>query len=284
MPRLKPCQKCGRDYHPLRRGYCNRCDMQRRARHGYRCSFVDAQPVREHVAVLTEAGIGLRRLAQISGVSRSTLTSLVAGRSERGTGPSKRLSEKTAAAILAVAVPAVPHDHSVAGHHLVDAIGTVRRAQAMVAFGYPRCVIARRIGVSPANATRLFDPATLRVTAETARKVAALFDELQATPGPSQRARNDGLRNGWEPPLAWDDDEIDHFAVRLDNSPAAPEEPLNFAELYEELRYLGYTDAEIAHREGIQLDSLYQRLRRSSAETAEATETIEAETVSSPAA
>lgn len=44
MPQAKPCEKCGRDYYPLRRGYCHRCDMQRRARYGYQCSFVDAAP------------------------------------------------------------------------------------------------------------------------------------------------------------------------------------------------------------------------------------------------
>lgn len=267
MPTPKPCEKCGRNYYPLRRGYCNRCDMRRRTLYGYQCSFVDAQPVRDHVATLRAAGIGLRRVSALSGVSRTTLTSLMVGRSERGTGPSKRISDKTAQAILAVAVPAVPHADSVAGHHLVDAIGTVRRAQALVAFGYPRRYIAERLGIAPTNATRLFDPFTLRVTADTARKMAALFDELQATPGPSQRARNDARRNGWEPPLAWDDDEIDHFTVSLDDVSPAEDEPIDFDELYEELRYLGFTDAEIAQREGIKLDSLHQRLRRSSTDT-----------------
>ena len=104
MPQAKPCEKCGRDYYPLRRGYCHRCDMQRRARYGYQCSFVDAAPVRQHVAALGAAGIGLRRLAQLSGVSRSALTCLVNGRSERGSGPNKRVSAATAQAILAIEV------------------------------------------------------------------------------------------------------------------------------------------------------------------------------------
>ena len=26
MSQLRPCEKCGRDYYPLRRGYCHRCD------------------------------------------------------------------------------------------------------------------------------------------------------------------------------------------------------------------------------------------------------------------
>lgn len=236
--------------------------MQRRSRYGYECSFVDAQPVRDHVAALAAAGIGLRRLAVLSGVGRSTLTTLVSGRSDRGTGPSKRISSQTAAAVLAVALPEVPHDASVADQQLVDAIGTVRRAQSLVALGYPRCDIAERIGVSPCNATRLFDPATLRVTARTARKVATLFDELQMRPGPSQRARNEGQRNGWDITLAWDDEEIDRFTPHLEDDSTHVEEPVSFTELYEELRYLGYTDADIARREGIELESLRRRLSR----------------------
>ena len=158
----------------------------------------------------------------------------------------------------------MPH-HGVAGGKLVDAIGTVRRAQALVAFGYPRSYIASRLCISPANATRLFDPATLRFVAATARRMEALFVELQATPGPSQRARNDGIRNGWDVPLAWDDDELDQFTAVLDEPRAVVEQAagdVSFDELYRELRYLGYSDSDIARREGIQLDSLHQRLRR----------------------
>jgi hypothetical protein len=117
--------------------------------------------------------------------------------------------------------------------------------------------------MKPSNATHLFDATTLRVLAVTARKVEALFNELQTIPGPSQRARNDGARNGWEVPLAWDDTDLDHFAV--DFNPPEPQPvdaPLRFEELYAELRYLGYSDQEIARREGIEVESLHQRLRR----------------------
>lgn len=281
MPTPRPCEKCDRDYYPLRRGYCSRCDMQRRARRGYQCSFVDAQPVRRHVAALRKAGIGLRRLSELSGVSRSALTCLVNGRPERGSPPNKRVSAATAEAILAVPLPARPCDE-VADHQLVDAIGTVRRLQSLVALGHPRSHLAKRLGIAPANATRLFDSATLRVTAATARKVIALFDELQATPGPSERARSEGRRRGWEVPLAWDDDELDHFRVNVDSvdEEGSDDRELTFVELYAELRYLGYSDIEIAHREGIAIESLHRRLSRAEvtavAVPAEVSETFQA--------
>ncbi len=262
MSQLKPCQRCGRDYYPLRRGYCHRCDMQRRAKLGYQCSFVDATAAREHVAALRAAGVGLRRIADLSGVSRSALASLVNGRSERGSAPSHRVSARTAESVLAVEIPEVAH-HDVADHQLVDAIGTVRRAQALVAFGYPRSYIAGRLGMTPSNASRLFNPATLRVLARTARQMEQIFAELETTPGPSRRARNEGARNGWQVPLAWDDDELDTFTPVLDDpTPDQQPDAVDFAETYRELRYLGYSDTDIARREGIQLDSLYQRLRR----------------------
>jgi len=234
--------------------------MRRRARHGYQCSFVDAAPARDHVAALRAAGIGLRRLADLSGVSRSALSCLVNGRPERGSAPNKRVAAQTAAAVLAVEIPEVGHDQ-VADGQLVDAIGTVRRLQSLVAYGYPRYYLAGRLGIAPGNATALFDAATLRVTAATARKVAALFAELEATPGPSQRAKNDGLRNGWELPLAWDETELDHFTVATAPSPQAAPEP-NPIERYAELRFLGYSDQQIAARDGIEVSSLHVRLTR----------------------
>lgn len=258
MSEPKPCQKCGRDYSPLRRGYCHRCDMQRRARHGYQCSYVDAAPAREHVTALRAAGIGLRRLEVLSGVSRSALTSLVNGRAERGSGPSKRVSAATAHAILAVDAPEVPH-HGVADNQLVAAIGTVRRMQALVANGHPRRALAQRLGIAPSNAGPLFDTATRRITAATARKVDALFNELETTAGPSTRARNEGRRRGWPLPLQWDADTLDDPAAAAASAVGAR---VGFDVRYRELRALGYSDAAIAGREGIQLESLYQRLRR----------------------
>jgi transcriptional regulator with XRE-family HTH domain len=262
MPEQKPCLKCSRLYFPLRRGFCNRCDAKRRALHGYQCSYVDAGPVRAHLETLRQAGLGLRRIAEITGVSRKTLNCLANGRSDRGSGPSKRVSAWTAGAVLAVEIPRVAH-RVVAGGQIVDAIGTVRRLQSLVAFGYPRSYLAARIGMQPSNITKFFDPATLTVCASTARRVEALFAELQTTPGPSQRARNEGVRRGWDVPLAWEENELDRFAV--DTTPAeapATKDEVDFSELYAELRYLGFRDADIAARYGIEVASLRQRLTR----------------------
>lgn len=276
MPEPTPCENCGRPYRPLRRGFCNRCDAKRRGRHGYQCSYVDAQPARAHLVALRQAGMGLRRISEITGISRKTLMNLATGRSDRGSAPSRRLAATTAAAILAADIPDAPHDQ-VAGGQLVDAIGTVRRMQSLVAYGYPRRYLADRLGIAARQATALCDPATLRVTATTHRRVASLFAELEATPGPSQRARDDGARRGWEVPLAWDERDIDRFTITTDQPDRAVPGP-NALERYAELRFLGYSDQQIADREGIAVESLHVRLTRARAALAAAIEARAAET------
>jgi len=256
------CEKCQRAYKPLRRGYCNRCDMDRRARIGYQCSFVDAEPVRKHVQDLRDAGMGTRTIAAAAGISRTALGRLINGSLYRGSGPTKRMHRRTADAILAIAIPTAPHLR-VAPGHLVDAIGTVRRGQALVAFGYPRSHIAARLGLTPANATHLFKDSTQHVRAATAAKMAALFCELENRPGISLRARREGKRNKWPVPMQWDDD--------IDMPSAAPQTTAKlrataWAERYVEMRdFLQLTDRQIADKLGIQMDSLErQKVRHAS--------------------
>lgn len=257
---MSVCQRCGREYRPLRRGYCHRCDMRRRSMVGYQSSYVDAEPVRQHVKALLAAGVGARRVCVLAGVSRSILQSLMRGKTRDGRRepPSHRVSRRTAERILAVPIPDVPHG-LVAGGARVPAVGTVRRLQALVAFGYTRTYLGQRIGWSVANMPRLLDPATEQVNADTARKVAELFAELQMAPGPSVRARNDGRRRGWAPPFAWDEDKIDDPNAEPD---LGRPERLSFPERYAEMRDLGLGDEQIASRLGITPASLERQLWR----------------------
>ena len=255
------CAKgCGR--RATRRQLCHSHYEQHRTRQKaygrWEVVYVDAEPARMHIKELQAAGLGLRRIAELAGVNRKTLQWITTGRSERGSGPSFQVHRDNAAKVLAVEVPDTAHE-SAADHQLVPAIGTVRRLQALVANGHPRSALAALLGIAPGNATRLFDAATERITAATARKVDGLFNELETTPGHSSRARNEGARNGWPLPLEWDADTLDDPAAE---APQPVPVKVGFDVLYRELRDLGYSDSDIARREGIQPDSLYQRLRR----------------------
>ena len=262
MPARVLCSKgCGRP--ATRRGWCASHYMQQRDRQiasgRWRVVYTEAEPVRLHIKELNAAGLGLRRISELAGVNRKTLQWIVGGRSERSAPPSHKMLQDNADRILAVSIPTAVHDHGVANHQPVLALGTRRRLQALVAFGYPRSYLADRIGMLPSNASRLFNDDNTHVLAVTARKIADLFDELSATPGPSSRARNDAARRGWAVPMAWDDDALDDPAGLPDHG---AQSKATFAEWYAELRELGYRDSEIAGRAGIAVESLQRQLQR----------------------
>lgn len=247
-----------------RRGMCNSCygtySTRQKAYGRWETLYTDAEPVRAHVRNLQAVGLGLRRIAELAGVHRSQLTSLLNGRPHRGTGPSRQVNRDLAAKILAVPVPDIPH-RLAADRHRIPAVGTTRRLQALVAFGYTQSDLCSRLGMSATNGTCLFSGAQVLVTATTARKVEALFDALQLIPGPSDRARQRAARRGWAPPLAWDEDTIDNPDAVAEGARGNGRTKLD-ADEYHDLRQLGFTDDQVAERAGIQRESLLRWLER----------------------
>lgn len=211
----KECSKgCGRQ--ATRRGMCGAHYNQQRERQiaygRWQTVYTDAEPARQHIKKLQAAGVGLRRIEQLAGVNRKTLQWIMNGRTERGTAPCQKITTANAERILAVPVPDVVH-RVVAQHQCVPAIGTVRRLQALVRFGYTRRYLAQRLGISDQNATHLFRTSTKLVIAETAVKVERLFAELQLVQGPSVRAANEGRKRRWPLPFDWDEETIDNPAA-----------------------------------------------------------------------
>lgn len=255
---MNVCAKgCGR--RASRRGLCSSHYNTRRERdiaYGrWQSGYVDAEPARRHALSLRAAGMGRRRLSELSGVSDSVIHVLINGRPERGSPPSRRIAAANAHAILAVPMPDAA---LLAAGARVDITGTTRRLQALVAIGYTQAELARRLGITSANSTALFH-AEGQVLAVTARRVADLYDRLSMTSGPSQAARARARKLRWAPPLAWDDDTIDNPAAHPDRG---QRRTVPFSEKYSELRDLGLTQAEIAARLGVQRDSLLRQLDR----------------------
>ena len=255
------CAKgCGRK--STRRGLCSSHYNTRRERdiaYGrWQPSRVEAAAVRRHVQSLRDAGLGMRRIAELSGVSRSVLQSLMIGRKERGWGPSNRISMENATKLLSVSMET--GRLQVAGGSLIDMTGTTRRLRALVAIGYTQSDLCARLGITDANGTGLFTAARRsRVRVTTACQVAGLYDELSMTPGPSEAARNRAHRKGWMPPLAWDDDTIDSHEAQPN---PGHQEKLGFVERFMEMRELDYSDLVIAQRWKIQPASLLRQLNR----------------------
>ena len=255
---------------------CDLCREANRAEHsrvdrlrlyGQWQPYVDAVPIREHLEALGRAGIGWKRVALLSGVSTSSVSGILYGRP--GRPPTRGVRRETAAAILAVR----PGAEAVAPAALVDAAGTRRRLQALVAIGWSKSRLAARLDMLPGN----FGQAMQReqVTAATARAVRDLYDELWATPpaegtrrekASAVRARKYATEHGFVPPLAWDDDELDLPAAQ-----PAPGWQRKFrrtrrsADTAEDavwLRGQGFTYQQIAERLGISPDAIHAALRR----------------------
>lgn len=204
----------------------NRADHQRRERlrlYGQWQPFVDAAPVREHLETLRHAGIGWRRAAALAGVSTATISRILYGRA--GRPPTRGVRRETAAAILTVR----PGIGALAPSALVDATGTRRRLQALVATGWTQAQIAARLGMLGGNFGQLLR--RQQVTVATARAVSGLYDELWNQPPPesahrekiaASRARNYAAARDWPPPLGWDDDSSDGHGIDDPDATPAP--------------------------------------------------------------
>lgn len=155
---------------------------------------MDAGLVREHLAVLSAAGMGYKRVAKVSGVSRSTVRRLLYGNSGRPAPSTTR--HDIGVKLLTVEVDLGPSA-------LVDGLGTVRRIQALAAIGWTLTATAAALGWTLQNLGTLLGQA--KVTRRTADAVAALYEQRSGTPGPSRAARQLAARRGWVPPLAWND-------------------------------------------------------------------------------
>jgi transcriptional regulator with XRE-family HTH domain len=175
-------------------------------------AYVDAGPARARVREFGEVGIGWRRVAMLAGLHAAVVSKLLYGDPRRGQAPCKRIRPETAAKILALEVSA----ELVAEGTPIDATGTKRRVHALVACGWSQQKLAARLGMAGSNFHLCIT--SERVTAGTARKIAALYDELWDQPPPestqhekvaASRSRRHARERGWPPPMAWDDDTID---------------------------------------------------------------------------
>ncbi|MBO0815833.1 MAG: helix-turn-helix domain-containing protein [Actinobacteria bacterium] len=258
----EPCRQAGRDY----------------ARHRYRLiaygrwqPFTDAAPVRDHVRRLMARGIGANRIAVLAAVSPGAVGHLLYGDPARGEPPSRRIRTATAQRLLAVRFTKA----SLAPGAVMDAAGTRRRLQALIATGWSGRALAARLGMGTAHLHRILRgrPA---VTAATACRVRDLYDQLwdQLPPESSHgerisvaKARAHAARNAWPPPLAWDDDMIDDPDAcpgPWQRTTLRPSRDL--AAEAAELASRGYTRTQAAERLGVSRNTLDKAISRAAHE------------------
>ena len=186
---------------------------------GHLGSYVLAQPVRDYIRdTLMPARVGLPRIAQLAGVPYATLGHLVYGSPGSGRAPSWRIREGIAARVLAVTPsPAAPADSA-----LVDATGTRRRAQALIAWGHTERRIVPLVPMERSRLGQVIRGQVTMVTARVDRGMRAAYDQLWDQPPRSATAQDRRIATlararakarGWPVPMAWDDDTIDDPAT-----------------------------------------------------------------------
>lgn len=178
----------------------------------YDTGRVDAAETRAHLHALAKHGMGIKRVAELAGVSNATLGKVLYGDPSRNMPPRARVSRHVHDAVLAVR----PSLETLAGGALTGSTGTRRRIQALVWMGYSISYQAERIGVYPSSLHKSMHKTT--VAAATAKAISRLYVEIENRPriGHDQRTRisitrskSMARRNGWLPPAAWEEDLMD---------------------------------------------------------------------------
>jgi transcriptional regulator with XRE-family HTH domain len=185
----------------------------------YDTGRVDATEVRAHILALMEAGVSMKRLAALTGMSHSTVSAVVYGRTERGHTAYRRVHKTTAAKILAIKADLT----NMAPNRYIDSCGAVRRIQALVAIGWSQQRLAKMLGMNRSNFSTFMNAD--QCTVRRALAVRDLYDKRWNEPQTgtewhsktsATRSRNHAKARGWAPPLAWDDETIDDPAAKPD--------------------------------------------------------------------
>lgn len=194
-------------------------ERERQKAYGRYNKYVPAQPVRDHVAELQAAGMGLKTIIKRSGIPSGTMTKLVYGIRKDGEQirpPARRVLRETAEKLYALD-PTWSDSLALADGQRIPIEPYRTKIRALVALGWSQSKLADRMGIMRSNFRITRDEET-HIRVATARAVDALFAELAMTLPPEEewrdkiaasRARGYAARNGWLPPLALDDLEVD---------------------------------------------------------------------------
>ncbi|MFC7929135.1 hypothetical protein [Streptomyces cinereoruber] len=212
------CDKCRTAYNSYQRS------RYRRVGYGTWQPFVDADPVRQHLANLRAAGYSAEVVANAIGQYVATINAIIY---PVGGVVRQRVRPALAEAILAV----TPESLTPA---LLPAAGSTRRIHALIAAGWTTCRIAQELGVRQPRVPEIARQKT--VTRSVADRMSACYEKLRrlrpedhgVTATAALRSRLMAERKGWRDPLWWED--MGHIDDP-DFDPATAERELNRDEL-----------------------------------------------------
>lgn len=206
--RCLDCMNANTDYETMR---------SRKKAYGV-VTHVPAGPARDHIRSLMDQGMGLRSIVATGAISGGGLTKLLYGkRDEHGVlHVTNRIEKARADAILAL-------ECTLADGARVPALGATRRLQALHALGWSQRLLSKALDVEPSTLTRLTHEMGGSITVATDRTIRSLYKRISMTPPPQDtsmeqasvaRAKREAQLNGWAPPLAWDDEDLDDPKAR----------------------------------------------------------------------
>ncbi|MFI5739118.1 hypothetical protein ACIA9I_12185 [Streptomyces anulatus] len=211
--------------------------------------LIDAEPVRQHLLKLHEAGISIYRVAELAGMDYKKVRIYTQHAYSYKEPRRRRITPVVAARLLALDINEITPAK-------VDPTGLRRRVQALAAVGWPRETVIRRAGLSARNAWKITDQPT--VLASTMQAVTAVYDDLSCrnplrngvSKNSVSRTKNRAAANRWPTPKYWA-----RFPGAIDDPHFTPEYKVTKAEiLAEETRWLiqtaGLTRAQAAERLG----------------------------------
>ena len=207
----------GYTYHKCRCDECRRCWRETQAQYVRRKAYgiqnlIDAEPAREHVLKLREAGYSIRQISEISGISDSALQRLIGLGAGGMAKRTKRIRSENSEALLALR----PEDYlpGTGTYTPVDVRGTRRRIKALVAVGYSRQSLAEYTGLTRTTIDKLLGSFTSTCGAETRNKVVRVYSMLDHA-GPLPHSAEEwkaydhaieyGRKNRLVPPHEWYD-------------------------------------------------------------------------------
>jgi hypothetical protein len=181
--------------------------------------LVDVAPIRANLKRLHDLGFSLESIATMNGAGTAAALRLI----EAGT---TRTAERKFLPLANMKYSAAVPD-SLPDTALVPSLGAQRRIRALAALGWRHADISEMIGRASHHISAGRHPSML---AGDWRLVAAAYERMSSTPGPSAKTRSRARASGYAPPLAWDDidnpdarpvvgsgrrpsDSIDHAAV-----------------------------------------------------------------------
>lgn len=163
---------------------------------------VDATAARENVHMLFEAGATCGQIAMAAGVSESQVRNLVRGNLR--TGEVTYMLPPAAEALSRVTFAAcMEHPGQ------TNTVGSRRRVHALMYMGHPPTLISANAGISNSTIYYWFANPEHQMLHSTAKLISEQYEALSMTHGTNTRVRWKAYREGYLPPMAWDEATID---------------------------------------------------------------------------